>query len=275
MSLILDALKKLDREKSFLRNRPANIAVEILRPDLPRPARRTRLYLAVLFLTAVGTAAITYALMVGFGSVSKSSPPVPVNPPAPPPGQQIAAAPPEAKSLSKSSPSVPEITSTPKQQVGPAPPEASSLSKPSPPAPVNPPAPPPSQQVAPAPLFREPAGDAREEISPVPPSPKIKDPETSPGEKKENQNVVLEGKGIAPETARKPTGDAQPRSATTPPSLKLTAIVWYEEPSRRFAFINGMVTYEGGVIEGVKVVEIFPDRVRFLHNSQQFEIPLF
>ena len=40
MSLILDALKKLDREKSTRRDRTANIAADILGPDLPRPGKR-------------------------------------------------------------------------------------------------------------------------------------------------------------------------------------------------------------------------------------------
>ena len=42
MSLILDALKKLDREKSSRRNGTANIAVEILRPDAPVPRKESR-----------------------------------------------------------------------------------------------------------------------------------------------------------------------------------------------------------------------------------------
>ena len=91
MSLILDALKKLDREKLSRRNGTVNIAVEILRPDLPRPGKRIPLYFAAVSLTAVATAAITYAVMVEFGFLSKSSPPAPVNPPAL--NQQVAPAP--------------------------------------------------------------------------------------------------------------------------------------------------------------------------------------
>ena len=63
-------------------------------------------------------------------------------------------------------------------------------------------------------------------------------------------------------------------SATTPPLLKLSAIVWYEQPSERFAMINGMKANEGSVIEGVKVVEIHPTSVRFLYNGQHFEISM-
>ena len=40
MSLILDALKKLDREKAFIRKVTANIADEILKPDPVRPRKK-------------------------------------------------------------------------------------------------------------------------------------------------------------------------------------------------------------------------------------------
>ncbi len=60
MSVILDALKKLDREKSFRKSMTANIAVEILRPDLPRLGKRFPHYFATIFLTAMAAAVITY-----------------------------------------------------------------------------------------------------------------------------------------------------------------------------------------------------------------------
>jgi len=140
-----------------------------------------------------------------------------------------------------------------------------------PPAPADPPA--PNPQAAPAPPPRQPARDAGDEAGQVTPRARIS--ETSPDAKKETPNVIPEKAGIAPEIARKPAEPPSIRSTTTPPALKLTAVVWYEEPSRRFAFINGNKVNEGGVIEGAKVVEIFPDRVRLLHNDRQFEISLF
>ena len=75
MSIILDALKKLDREKLSRRGGMANIAVEILRPDPHRPVKGNSLYFAVISLTAVATVAITYIAMVKFDFISKSSPP--------------------------------------------------------------------------------------------------------------------------------------------------------------------------------------------------------
>jgi hypothetical protein len=38
--------------------------------------------------------------------------------------------------------------------------------------------------------------------------------------------------------------------------------------------INGVIVTEGSVIEGMKVEEIHPDRVRLLHKDQHFEISI-
>jgi hypothetical protein len=59
------------------------------------------------------------------------------------------------------------------------------------------------------------------------------------------------------------------------PQLKISGIVWHEQPAMRRAVINGSFTSEGSQIEGVKVVEIFPTRVRFSHQNQVFEISAF
>ncbi len=71
MSLILDALKKLDREKSTRRDGNANIAAGILRPAPPRPGRKNRLYVIALSLSALAAAGVTYAVME-YGSPQKT-----------------------------------------------------------------------------------------------------------------------------------------------------------------------------------------------------------
>jgi general secretion pathway protein B len=218
MSIILDALRKLDREKSSRRSPTADIAVEILRPDLSRPGKKVPLYIAAASLAAIAAAAITYILVS----------------------------------------------------------ETRVLLKPSPPAPVSLPA--PSQQATPAPLSPEPVRDAQDEISRVPP--KIESPtgskptETSSGEKKAERNALSEEANVAPENTKKPAEHTPAGSDATPPSLKISAIVWYEDPSKRFAMINSIMATEGSSVEGVKVVEINPTSVRFLHNGRYFEIPI-
>lgn len=245
MSVILDALKKLDREKLSRRGGMANIAVEILRPDPHRPVKRNSLYFAVISLTVVATVAITYIAMVKFDFVSKSSLPPPGHPPRL--SERVASAPVEFGSLSKSLP----------------------------PAPVSPPA--SSQQIPPTPLSTEPVRDARDEISRIPLKRQRPDENKSPAisaeDKKASQSVISEKVDVTPGNTKKTIGTPN-GSATTPPLLKLSAIVWYEQPSERFAMINGMKANEGSVIEGVKVVEIHPTSVRFLYNGQHFEISM-
>jgi general secretion pathway protein B len=231
MSLILDALRKLDREKSSRRNGTVNIAAEILRPYLPLPRKRGWIYFTAVLLTAVATAAITYAV------ISKT--PLP------------AATKPAASSL----------------------------------------------QVTPAPLSREPVRDARDVIIRDPgkiqapietkrpveikkPTESKKQPvevkilPLSPSEEKISSEVISREAPVVPGDMRKPAEQTPRKSAVTPASLKLSGIVWSEEPSKRLAVINGMVTTEGYAFEGVKVVEIHPDHVLLLLNDQPFELSL-
>jgi hypothetical protein len=266
MSVILDALKKLDREKSYRRNGTSNIVVDILKPDLPHPVKRIRLYFLIVALTVVTTLAVTYVVMVEFGFPPRSSPSKSVN------------------SLSLN------------QQIAPAPLE-SKLRTESPTGSVNPPA--ETRQVGPAAVSREPIRDVREKENQM--HPKIEPPAESktpvetktpveikpPAEPKppaetqipvisldEKKTVMPEKVEAVPGSARK-TVEATPNvSPTTPPSLKLSAIVWYEDPSMRFAMINGIKATEGSEIEGVKVVEINPNSVRFLQNGRYFEISM-
>jgi general secretion pathway protein B len=58
-------------------------------------------------------------------------------------------------------------------------------------------------------------------------------------------------------------------------SLRLTGIVWSQDPSARCAVINGAIINEGAVIQGSKVVEILPNRVRLIQDGRPFEIQLF
>ena len=256
MSIILDALKKLDREKSSRRNGTADIALEILRPDQVRPRKRIPFYFAAIPLTAIVAIAITYAIIVQFGFLSTSSVPGPIKP------------------------------SASSQQAAPAPVKSDPL-KSSPPLPANPPV--PSQQVAPTLPSNEPVRDTRDATGRVPS--KIQDLSEKksatafPAKKKVEQEVIPEEEYEedynVPEIAKPPIRQT-PRPAqqtpkelsTTPPQLKLSAIVWYEESSKRFAMINGLIVNEGSIIEGVKVEEIYPDRVRFSQNGRQFEIAM-
>ncbi len=284
MSVILEALKKLDREKPYRGNGRSNIGVDILKPDLPHPVKRIRLYFLIVALTVVTTLAVTYALMVKLGLPLRLSPSKPVHP----------------ISLN--------------QQIEPAPLE-SKLRTESHPGPVSPPA--EGQQVVPAAVSREPVGIREKESQMYPkietpaegkttaetkalvetkptseikaplvetkpasetkalvetkPAPETKTPVASLGEKK---TVMPEKVEAVQGSARKAAETPPNVSTTTPPLLKLSAIVWYEDPSMRFAMINGIKATQGSEIEGVKVVEINPSSVRFLQNGRYFEISM-
>jgi len=261
MSVILDALKKLDREKSICQHVTANIAVEILRPDLPRPGNKFSRYFAPVFLTAIVAAVITYFTMGYFQT--KSSPPAPMP------------------------------SSAPSQGIMPAPMEHNLPLKALAPATVNPPA--PSQTITPTPLSRESVHETRKDMSQgappteVPPQTKVtgenkvlgggkppieSKPLTAPlDEKKASQPVIPEKKEVVPgSTPRKIPQTTVSESAINPSLLKVSAIVWYEDPSMRFAMINGLKATEGSFIEGVKVVEIKPTSVRLFHNEKYFDL---
>lgn len=282
MSVILDALRKLDREKSSRRKGTANIAVEILRPDLTHPGRRVPIYIVTVAVAAIVAAAITYGVMSEFGFPSKSSPPATKT--ASVPSQQVAPVSRESAVPSKLSvvaPAHPSVASS--QRVGPAPPEPAVPSKPSIQGSANPPA--ATQQVPRTSVPSVPARSAQDEMSRV--SPQVQ----SPAEKKDRADVRVETKiPVPPVVDKKTSQDIAPKgvdilpkkniepspniTAANPGSLKLSAIVWYEDAARRFAMINGIIATEGSYVEGAKVVEINPTSVRLLHDGQYFEISM-
>jgi type II secretory pathway component PulC len=96
----------------------------------------------------------------------------------------------------------------------------------------------------------------------------------SPDEKKTSPNLISEEAKVAPTNAIKPPEQTPDQSTTSPVSLRISGIIWSEDPSKRIAVINGSNITEGSIIEGVKVVQIHPTRVHFSHNNQFFEIPL-
>ena len=99
-------------------------------------------------------------------------------------------------------------------------------------------------------------------------------PTPSLGEEKAGQNVIPQEAYVAPAVTKKPAERTPGGSATTPPSLRLSGILWHEDPSERRVVINGMVLTEGAVTEGVKVLEIHPTHVRLSHNGRPFEISM-
>jgi len=263
MSVILDALKKLDREKSSRRNGTVNIAVEILRPDLARPRKRILLYFVAVSLA---TAAITYAVMVEFGFLSKPSPSAPVSPPA----QSQQAAPAALsrepiRDVQDKVSRVPPKIQPPAESQTPGKSEVPAKSIPAAKREIPAESQPPVKSETPARIE-------------IPEESKIP-AESHPPAKSKSPGISLEEEeakeaDVVPKTTKKSAEHAPRQSATTPPSLRVSGIVWKEEPSERLAVINGMILHEGSEIGGVKVEEIHPTRVRFSHKDRPFEISL-
>ncbi len=58
------------------------------------------------------------------------------------------------------------------------------------------------------------------------------------------------------------------------PALKVAGIAWQDDKADRRAVVNGALAGEGAVIEGARIVRIYPDRVRFSCGGQTFEIAI-
>jgi hypothetical protein len=84
-----------------------------------------------------------------------------------------------------------------------------------------------------------------------------------------------EGAGTGPAEAKEAAENRSENAGAAPSDLRLTGIVWSEDPSGRCAVINGAILTEGAEIQGVKVVEILPNRVRLREHGRVFEIQLF
>jgi type II secretory pathway component PulC len=70
-----------------------------------------------------------------------------------------------------------------------------------------------------------------------------------------------------------PTEPSRPSLAPTP-ALKLTGIGWQKDAAARFVVINGSAVGEGGSVDGAKVEEILPDKVRLKVDGKSVEIGL-
>jgi general secretion pathway protein B len=66
----------------------------------------------------------------------------------------------------------------------------------------------------------------------------------------------------------------QPANPLPVASLKLTGIGWQKEASARYAVINGTAVGEGSMVDGAKVEEILPEKVRLKVDGKMVEIDL-
>ncbi|SNB46102.1 general secretion pathway protein GspB [Geobacter sp. DSM 9736] len=67
---------------------------------------------------------------------------------------------------------------------------------------------------------------------------------------------------------------ATPQKSDDSPSIRISGIAWQKDSSSRYAVVNGRAVGEGAIVEGAKVEEILPDKVRFSSGSGTFEVHL-
>jgi general secretion pathway protein B len=65
---------------------------------------------------------------------------------------------------------------------------------------------------------------------------------------------------------------AMPQVAPEPGKLKVSGIAWQKDATSSVAVINGHAVMKGGMVEGFKVEDISPDRVRFAGEGRTFEL---
>lgn len=234
MSYILDALKKLEHEKSRKTGDKGtgNICGDLLREHKPSGSGGggTRRIIIIVVVASLATFGTTWFVLKGTGKVPVISLPA---------------------SQAVNQPAMPApVPVEPAVQTPPVTPAAAGVQAP-PVAAVVP-------QAAPAvPATREAAVlEATQE-----------DNDTPRGRRHKNKRPV-------PVPVRQDQAGAGTAYVPPPVDIKLSGIAWQDERSVRRAVVNGMLMKEGSIVAGAKITEIFKDRVRFSLSGSFFEISL-
>jgi len=220
MSSILEALKKLEDEKSARLSGGGNIAGKVVKPGRrPKEQPKWLLPLGIIVVAAISVLATYFATL------------------------------PSRRDERPIGSTLPEPVTTTQQ---PAATQSRQFSAPS---------------ALSAPPASIPSSILRDE--PVPPSPAIK------AEKRASPiNALPRQPGSEAGQAEKSAELPQLAAPSDLPQLKVAGIAWQKGNAERMAIVNGKPVTEGEVVEGAKVEEIFPDRVRFSYNEKTFDIPL-
>ncbi len=280
MSIVLDALRKLDRERSFRHNRSREIPLDKLRGGASR--RRTQIpYWAfgIIAVMIVGISIILTTYPIFFSEPRRSLIKVAGPPQDVPPSEQ-------PPLLTESGPSSTR-TSVQDQNLS----STSDLPRPLPPTDV--PTYPDSkktQKASPGSFTRKAApAESKEMTKTAAPQVRIRADEkapvipravekSSPGQIPENPALSMPARALpaAPVMPQEPSALLPPREpAPSPSTLKVWAIVWDKDPAVRMVVINGKFLNEGDSFEGIKVMEILPERVRLLREGRPFELAIF
>jgi general secretion pathway protein B len=236
MSYILDALKKLEHEKSRKSRRDGiiNISGALFENERPKPSGASgwKIVLAVMVAVLLTFAATWLFLKSGKERARTSSRPV--------------------IQVSQTSPV--KVETAPVQPASPAPPVITTQQTP----PAAPPAP---AHVLPV---RPPVNSLK--------SQKVAMPVATVTDEAAAELTISELR----KRTKDQQGSTTPADITSavPADIKLSGIAWQEERRARRVVVNGFLMQEGGVVSGAKITDIFQDRVRFLLSGKIFDIPL-
>jgi hypothetical protein len=93
-----------------------------------------------------------------------------------------------------------------------------------------------------------------------------------------DKQAAIKATAAAAPPAQSATVQAAPvvAPAATPAAAqpKVSGIAWQGNGESSFAVVNGRAVLQGGVVDGYKVTEIHPDRVKFSGSSGSFEVPM-
>jgi|GEM_PF-1964034 len=221
MSLILDALKKLDRDRAAGNAGRRDLSAEILKAgDSPR---RSGLVPRVITLgvTACVAALVTFLAVGGPGPRKGGPSPAPFAAPVQAPPAAPAPVPPvpaETAGKHAQAPTTPPGT--------PAPPEAAAAAK-------------------------------------------------QPGRETGDIEPAAKGRASARQDHSKKAPARSGENEAVRPAVKISGIVWQEERSERKAMINGRVAREGETVDGMKILEIHPTRVKLSYDGKSFNAGMF
>lgn len=234
MSYILDALKKLEHEKTRKSRGDGmmNISGALFENERSTPSGTAGWKIALVVIVAV---LVTFAVTWQFLRPDRMH-----GKPSVRPATQATRTPPSAV---ESAPVTVAPTVVPEQPI----------------QPVSVPVPVPS-----APHVGQPLRSSQPHKVPVPVAPAAED--DAARIKKQELRSRLKGRNTQAISADE--------TIAAPADIQLSGIAWQEEHRARRAVVNGFLMQEGGVVSGARITDIYQDRVRFSLSGKVFEIPL-
>lgn len=245
MSSILKALKKVEEEKNARQN-AAPLTSDVVKPR--RRSQQSRRWKAPAALAAVAVVAVlsTYGAMGGFSS-----------------GKQGKAAIAVVDKAADSS-----VSTAVTEQVQPVAFPADGTPAGTPPQSA------PGQKTAAAPLpaVRQPLNSPLIVATEKKAAAQATRPASVPAMKPASITPAVAVRRQPEAFVRTTTGSIAVRDIHA--EFKVNGIAWQKESSSRLAVVNGVAVTQGSTIDGAKVVEILPDRVRFSQGGRNFEVVL-